>query len=310
MTRRLPPLNGVRAFEAAARYLSFTKAAEELSVTPAAVGHQVKTLEEYFGVQLFKRLTRALQLTEAGQLILPYLQNGFDQISEADRILRSRRDERILTVSVAPTFGAKWLVPRLPRFRQAYPDYYIRVAATDVRADFSHDDIDVALRYGRGDYPGLESECLLSEVAVPVCSPRLMEGEHPLRDPADLRHHTLLHVQWKMESDTAPNWRMWLRAAGLEDIDPDQGPQFSIESMVIEAAIEGQGVGLVASAVVEQDIAAGRLVRPFHEDSHQSNQFGYYLVYPPSNNALPKVAAFRNWVHGEINQKGDGVIKI
>lgn len=310
MTRRLPPLNGVRAFEAAARHLSFTRAAEELGVTPAAVGHQVKTLEEYFGVQLFKRLTRALQLTEAGRLILPYLQNGFDQISEADRILRSRRDERILTVSVAPTFGAKWLVPRLPRFRQAYPDYDIRIDATDARVDFGHDNVDVALRYGRGDYPGLESESLLAEVAVPVCSPRLLEGEHPLRKPDDLRHHTLLHVQWKMESSAAPNWRMWLRAAGLADIAPDQGPQFSIESMVIEAAIDGQGVGLVASAVVEQELAAGRLVRPFQEQAHQSNQFGYYLVYPSSNKTLPKVAAFRDWVHDEINKKGDAAIVI
>jgi len=304
MTRRLPPLNGVRAFEAAARYLSFTKAAEELSVTPAAVGQQVKTLEEYFGVQLFKRLTRALQLTEAGQLILPYLQNGFDQISEADRILRSRRDERILTVSVAPTFGAKWLVPRLPRFRRAYPDYDIRIDATDARADFSQDNIDVALRYGRGDYTGLQSECLLSEVAVPVCSPSLLQGDHPLNKPGDLRHHTLLHVHWKMESDAAPNWRMWLRAAGVDDIDPDQGPQFSIESMVIEAAIEGQGVGLVSTAVVEQELADGRLVRPFREDAHGPNRFGYYLVYPSSNEMLPKVAAFRDWVHGEITKEG------
>jgi len=304
--RRLPPLKGARAFEAAARYLSFTRAAEELSVTPAAVGQQVKTLEDYFGVQLFKRLTRALQLTEAGRQILPYLQNGFDQISEADRILRSRRDERILTVSVAPTFGAKWLVPRLPRFRRAYPDFDVRIDATDARADFDHGDIDVALRYGRGDDPGLESEPLLPEVAIPVCSPDLLAGEHPIREPDDLRHHTLLHVQWKMESVAAPNWRMWLHAAGVEGIDPDRGPRFSIESMVLEAAIEGQGVGLVASAVVEQELAAGRLVRPFGEDAQEQNQFGYYLVYPPPNKALPKVAAFRDWVHGEINEIGDG----
>lgn len=306
MRRRLPPLKGARAFEAAARYLSFTRAAEELSVTPAAVGQQVKTLEDYFGVQLFKRLTRALQLTEAGRQILPYLQNGFDQISEADRILRSRRDERILTVSVAPTFGAKWLVPRLPRFRRAYPDFDVRIDATDARADFDHGDIDVALRYGRGDDPGLESEPLLPEVAIPVCSPDLLAGEHPIREPDDLRHHTLLHVQWKMESVAAPNWRMWLHAAGVEGIDPDRGPRFSIESMVLEAAIEGQGVGLVASAVVEQELAAGRLVRPFGEDAQEQNQFGYYLVYPPPNKALPKVAAFRDWVHGEINEIGDG----
>jgi LysR family transcriptional regulator, glycine cleavage system transcriptional activator len=300
MTRRLPPLNGLRAFEAAARYLSFTKAAEELNVTPAAVSQQVKSLEEYFGVQLFKRLTRALMLTDAGQMVLPILQEGFDKLAEADHILRSRQDDRILTVSVAPSFGAKWLVPRLDRFRRAWPDYDIRIDATDARADFKRDNVDIAMRYGLGEYPGLVSECLLTEVATPVCSPRLLEGEHPLRTPDDLRHHTLLHIQWKMESDAAPNWRMWLKAAGLEDIDPDRGPQFSMESMAIQAAIDGQGVALISSALVEKDIAAGHLVRPFPEEINQQTKFCYFLVYPEAHLQRPKVAAFREWVRAEI----------
>jgi len=300
MARRLPPLNGLRAFEAAARALSFTKAAEELNVTPAAVSQQVKSLEEYFGVQLFKRLTRALMLTEAGQLVLPVLQEGFDKLAEADRILRSRQDDRILTVSVAPSFGAKWLVPRLERFRRAHPDYDIRIDATDTRADFKRDNVDIAMRYGRGEYPGLVSECLLTEVAVPVCSPALQQGDPPLREPADLRHHTLLHIQWKMESDAAPNWRMWLRAAGLDDLDADRGPQFSLESMAIQAAIESQGVALISTALVADDIANGRLAQPFPEDIDQQTRFCYFLVYPEAHLKRPKIAAFREWVRSEI----------
>jgi len=300
MARRLPPLNGLRAFEAAARYLSFTKAAEELNVTPAAVSQQVKSLEEYFGVALFKRLTRALMLTDSGQMVLPILQEGFDKLAEAGHILRSRQDDRILTVSVAPSFGAKWLVPRLDRFRRAHPDYDIRIDATDARADFKLDNVDIALRYGLGEYPGLVSECLLTEVAVPVCSPRLLEGEHPLRTPDDLRHHTLLHIQWKMESDAAPNWRMWLKAAGLHDVDPDRGPQFSMESMAIQAAMDGQGIALISTALVEEDIAAGRLIRPFPAEIIQQTKFCYFLVYPESHLQRPKVAAFRDWVQDEI----------
>jgi len=304
MARRLPPLNGLRAFEASARYLSFTKAAEELNVTPAAVSQQVKSLEEYFGVQLFKRLTRALMLTDSGQLVLPILREGFDKLAEADRILRSRQDNRILTVSLAPSFGAKWLVPRLDRFRRAYPDYDIRIDATDTRADFRRDNVDIALRYGRGNYPGVVSECLIADTAVPVCSPKLLEQEHPLREPADLRYHTLLHIQWKMENDAAPNWRMWLKAAGLTGIDFDRGPQFSMESMAIQAAIEGQGVALISTALVEADIAARRLIRPFPDDVNQQTNFSYYLVYPEAHLQRPKVAAFRDWVMREIeNQK-------
>lgn len=303
MARRLPPLNGLRAFESAARYLSFTKAAEELNVTPAAVSQQVKSLEAYFGVQLFKRLTRALMLTDSGQLVLPVLQEGFDKLAEADGLLRNRRDDRILTVSVAPSFGAKWLVPRLESFRRAHPDYDIRIDATDTPADFRRDNVDIALRYGLGDYPGLVSECLLTEVGVPVCSPRLLEGEHPLRTPEDLSHHTLLHIQWKMESDAAPNWRMWLRAAGYGNIDPDRGPQFSMESMAIQAAIDGQGVALISTALIEDDLAAGRLVLPFEGEVNHQTSFCYYLVYPESHLQRPKVAAFREWVEKEAAEQ-------
>jgi LysR family glycine cleavage system transcriptional activator len=301
MARKLPPLNGLRAFEAAARNLSFTRAAEELHVTPAAVSQQVKSLESYFGVRLFKRLTRALSLTDAGKAVLPLLRDAFDQLAEADRVIRNRRDDRVLVVSVAPSFAAKWLVPRLSSFSKACPDYELRIDATDRLADFDRDGIDAALRYGLGDYPGLTVVCLLEELVEPVCSPALLEGKAPLRRPSDLRHHTLIHMQPHSDTDAAPNWAMWLKAAGVDDVDPHRGPRFSMESLAVQAAIEGQGVALVAGALVTDDIDKGRLVRPFPESAGSKTRFCYYLVYPSHDEASPKLVAFRDWV---IQQAG------
>jgi LysR family glycine cleavage system transcriptional activator len=300
MSRRLPPLNSLRAFEAAGRHLSFKKAAEELHVTPAAISQQVRILEEHCGTELFHRLTRALRLTEAGKAALPALREGFDRLAEAAERMRASGKGGILTVSVAPSFGAKWLVPRLDRFRAAHPEFDVRIDATDALASFSGDGVDVALRYGRGVYRGLRSECLMREVAFPVWSPRLQERGPPLKRPEDLRHHTLLHVQWKMEDDAAPNWRMWLRAAGVAGIDAERGPRFTIENMAVEAAIAGQGVALVSGALVAADIRAGRLVRPFPPAVSEATAFSYYLVYPEARANDPKVVAFRDWVRAEI----------
>ena len=300
MTQGLPPLNSLRAFEAAARHLSFTKAADELNVTPAAVSQQVKTLEEFCGVQLFRRLTRALMLTDAGQAALPPLREGFEKLAEAADKLKSHDRSGVLTVSVPPSFGAKWLVPRLDRFQSAHPEYELRLDATDVIADFSADNVDVALRYGRGVYPGMRAERLMDEAAFPVCAPSLLEGEHPLDCPVDLVHHTLLHVAWKIELDAAPNWRMWLRAAGVQGVDAERGPKFTVEGMAVQAALEGQGVALVSSALVADDIAAGRLVRPFRPAINEATVFSYYLVYPPARADSPKVNAFRQWMLDEV----------
>ncbi len=206
----------------------------------------------------------------------------------------------MLTVSVAPTFGAKWLIPRLDRFRAMHPEFDVRIDATDALVSFSGDGADVALRYGRGTYRNLRSECLMPEVAFPVCSPRLLEREAPLSQPEDLRHHTLLHVQWRTEDDTAPSWRMWLRAAGVEGVDAERGPRFSIEGMALEAAIAGQGVALASAALVEGDLKAGRLVQPFPPSASQATAFSYYLVYPEAKAGDPKVMAFRDWVLAEV----------
>ncbi len=300
MPRRLPPLNSLRSFEAAARHLSFKKAAEELHVTPAAVSQQVKALEDYYGVKLFYRLTRALRLTEAAAAAHPALREGFSKLGEAADTLDSHLDSGVLTVSVPPSFGAKWLVPRLDSFGAAHPDYELRIDATDTLVDFGAGGVDVGLRYGRGDYDGMHVERLMSEVAFPVCSPALADGDPPLRCPEDLAHHTLLHVQWKMEPESAPNWRMWLRAAGVEGVDPDRGPRFSVENLALQAAIEGHGVALVSSALVAGDLKAGRLVRPFAPATTEATDFSYYLVYPPAGETDPKVQAFGQWIRQEV----------
>ena len=301
MTRKLPPLNALRAFEAAARHLSVTKAAAELNVTPAAVSHQVKALEEQLGVTLFRRLNRALMLTDAGQLFLPGLRDGFDRLAEAADKVRAECEGGTLAVSVGPSVAAKWLVPRLDRFRAAHPDIDLRIDATDRVANFAREDVDVAIRYGSGRYPGLRVDQLFAEEVFPVCSDKLCEGASPLREPGDLRHHTLLHVDWRTQDETWPNWRMWLLAAGVEGVEPTRGPKFSQESMVVQAAIEGHGVALTSSVLVADDLAAGRLCKPF--TLSLPIRFAYYVVAPEAAADRPKVAAFRAWILAEAKRE-------
>ncbi len=293
MARPLPPLNALRAFESAGRHLSFTKAAAELNVTPAAISHQVKALEELLEVPLFRRLTRALRLTDAGQAALPTLRQGFDKLAQGVEQMRAQRESRTLTISVSPSFGAMWLVPRLERFRSRHPDIEIRIDGTDRRVDLARGDADVALRYGPGGYNGVRVDWLFGQVNTPVCSPALLSGEHPLRQPDDLRHHTLLHIDWK---DAEASWRMWLLAAGLHDIDPTRGPRFTMENMAVQAAIDGHGVALVGDMLVADDLAAGRLVRPFDPSLSTPLTFSYYLLSAKNSAEQPKVAAFRDWL--------------
>ena len=300
MPRRLPPLNSLKAFEAAARHLSFTKAADELHVTPAAISHQIKALEDYCGAPLFRRLTRALVLTETGQAALPALREGFDKLAEAAARLVPDPRSGLLTISVAPTFCAKWLMPRLDRFRAAHPGFDVRIDASDELAVFGADGVDVAIRYGSGRYAGLVAESLMAEVVIPVASPALLEGPKPLASPADLAHHTLLHVSWKMTDDEAPSWRMWLKAAGVAGVDSDRGPRFNVDGLTIQAAVAGHGIALVNRALVLDDLAAGRLVRLFPPtEADRPSAFCYWLVYPEAHGRNPKVQAFRDWVTRE-----------
>jgi LysR family glycine cleavage system transcriptional activator len=301
MERRLPPLNALRAFEAAARHLSLTKAAAELHVTPGAISQQVKTLEDYLGVQLFRRLNKALLLTEAGQASLPALRDAFDRLAQAVETLRVRDAEQPLTVSVAPSFAAKWLVPRLDRFREVRPEIDVRIDASNRLVDLVREGVDIGIRYGLGNYPGMRVDPLLSEEVFPVCAPRLLETPHPLRVPADLRWHTLLHVDWVSGFETWPDWRMWLLSAGVSDVDPTHGPRFSQPSMAIQSAIEGHGVTLAGSVLVADDLTAGRLVKPFRLSCPVA--FGYYLASPAAAANHPRVVAFRDWIIAEVGSK-------
>ncbi|NIM29328.1 MAG: transcriptional regulator GcvA [Gammaproteobacteria bacterium] len=294
MQRNLPPLNALRAFEAAARHLSITRAAEELHVTPAAVSHQVKGLEAYLGLALFKRANRSLRLTDAGQACLPGLREGFERLAAAMDALRAGDESGPLTVSVPPSFGAKWLVARLDRFRQANPGYDVRLDASMRLVDLAREGVDIAVRYGAGRYPGMRVDRLMDEVAVPVCSPRLLEGAAPLRVPADLCRHTLLHHTAPYQDHGYPDWRMWLQAAGVDGCDLSRGPTFSMASLAVQAAIDGQGVALVGDVLVADDIAAGRLVRPFALSFPVS--FAYYVVCPLASAERPRVVAFREWL--------------
>lgn len=299
--RRLPPLTALRAFEAAARLMSFRQAAEELHVTPAAVSQQIKALEDFCGQALFHRSPLGLSLTSVGRAALPLLTEGFDRLAAGGEILRPMTPSRLLTVSVAPSFGAKWLLPRLGRFRAQHPEFDVRLDSNDRLANFKTDGVDLAIRYGGGGYAGLLSDRFLEETAFPVCAPALAAEHGPLAEPADLARHTLLHVDWLDGGDMAVTWYMWLRAAGVDNVDASRGPRFTADAMAVQAAIDGAGVALVSSAVVADDLAARRLVRPFPPTEHERTNFCYYLVRPPANDRDPKVQAFRDWLLEEAS---------
>ena len=301
---RLPSLNALRAFEAAARHLSLTKAADELSVTPAAVSHQIKALEADLGVALMRRVSGRYQLTEPALEALPVLRAGFDQIAEAARRLRSDHSRHFLTISAGPTFAATWLVRRLRRFKALYPDIDVRLHTSDKVVDLRRDGVDVAIRFGGGDYAHLETIRLFEESIYPVCAPALLADGPPLSAPSDLAHHTLLHVewQWPRESHETFDWEMWLRAAGAEEVDASRGPRFSHASIALQAAMDGQGLALGSDSLASDELAEGRLIRPF--SLRLPLAFGYHLVYPAEWRDLPKIRAFREWIAEEIAPDG------
>ena len=303
MSRRLPPLNSLRAFEAAARHLSFTAAADELNVTPAAVSQQIKVLEAYFDLSLFRRLTRALVLTESGEMILPLLSEGLDKLAEADSLLRNRAADNIISVSVSPAIGM-WLLPRLDSFRRFAPQYDIRIDASEMNVDFQRENFDLALRFGSNTYEGLISDCMFNERIVVVCSPCLLEGEHPLKKVADIRHHTLLHSTSRLGQRADIDWRMWLKAAGVHDVDSERGPQFNLHSFAIQAAIQGQGVALIDESLISRELASGELIKPFDDSVGISTEGAlcYSLVYPEGKQDDVKVITFRDWLMTELDE--------
>ncbi|MCA3741396.1 transcriptional regulator GcvA [Phenylobacterium sp.] len=294
--RRLPPLNALRAFEAAARHLNFSRAADELSVTPGAVSQQIQNLEDYVGAPLFRRTPKGLLLTDAAQTALPALREAFDGLAEAASLLTAAVDGRRLTLTAAPSFAAKWLVPRLGRFEAAYPQVDVWLSAGLDLVDLTAGEVDIALRYGAGRYPGMEVRRLIGETVIPVLSPEL-HAVNPLNRPEDLANHLLLHDGSPDPDDSCPDWTMWLAARGVRDVDGARGPRFNQSSLVIEAAVNGRGVALAKRTLAQDDLDAGRLVAPLQIAT--AVDFAYYLVHPKSKGRLPQVKAFISWITAE-----------
>lgn len=294
--RRLPPLNALRAFEAAARHLNFSRAADELSVTPGAVSQQIQNLEDYVGAPLFRRTPKGLLLTDAAQTALPALREAFDGLAEAASLLTAAVDGRRLTLTAAPSFAAKWLVPRLGRFEAAYPQVDVWLSAGLDLVDLTAGEVDIALRYGAGRYPGMEVRRLIGETVIPVLSPEL-HAASPLDGPEDLARHLLLHDGSPDPDDSCPDWTMWLAARGVRDVDGARGPRFNQSSLVIEAAVNGRGVALAKRTLAQDDLDAGRLVAPLQIAT--AVDFAYYLVHPKAKGRLPQVKAFISWITAE-----------
>ena len=295
----LPSLNGLQVFEAAARHLSFTRAAAELNVTQTAVSHQIRRLEEQLGVRLFVRRNRALALTHEAEAYAASVRTAFADVRAATGRLRRGPRDNELTVSSLVSLAAKWLVPRLASFQETHPDIEVRLATGTRLVDFRREDVDLAIRYGRGAWPGLRADWLMREEIFPVCAPSLVTGAHPLARPEDLAHHTLLHMD--MGTD---EWRLWLTAAGLPaSLATQRVMRFDDRLMCLQAAIDGLGVAMGHAALVDDDLAAGRLVVPFGAYQLPS-EAGYYVVCPEETADLPKIARFREWLLAAARREG------
>jgi LysR family glycine cleavage system transcriptional activator len=291
MPRKLPPLNALKAFEAAARHESFTRAAAELCVTQGAVSHQVKALEQVLGLKLFNRERQRLIITEAGRDYLVIVRDALDRIALGTENLIQRQSSGVLTVSTSPDFAAKWLVHRLGIFAEAHPDIDLRVSATLHHVDFAREEVDVAVRHGDGNWPGLDVTPLSAEELFVVCSPKLLSGRNRIREPADLVRFPLLHL------DDRKDWSRWLQRAGVTETGLGHGPVLNRASMVIDAAVDGQGVALARTTLAAWDLLNGRLVRPFAEALRLKKT--YWIVCPKATATLPKISRFRDWLLAE-----------
>jgi LysR family glycine cleavage system transcriptional activator len=300
MSDRLPPLSSLRAFEAVARRLSFSRAAEELHVTPGAVSQQVRLLELHVGETLFARTRRSVALTEAGMKMLPDVQSGLETLARALNSKAASSAARALTISVAPSFASKWLLPRLADFSDRHADIDLRISATVGLADFKRDKVDLAIRLGRGNYPDLHAEPLFGERLAPLCAPALVRTKGPLRKPDDLRKHRLLH-DTSIPGDSEQNaWERWLNLAGAKHVAANRGTRFSLAELAMQAAIDGAGIVLGRMVLAERDLAAGRLVRPFR--MILPLDVSYFLVMPKASLRRNEVQTFRDWLYETLKR--------
>ncbi|CEG51719.1 LysR family transcriptional regulator [Stutzerimonas xanthomarina] len=301
-------LNALRAFEAAARHQSFSAAAAELNVTPAAVGQQVRNLESWLGIELFTRAgsgSTRLMLTDAARAALPDIRDGFDRLSRGLARLKDTTVHAGLTITVSPAFAAKWLLPRIERFQQVYPDLNVLLDTNSRTVDFQAERIDVGVRYGSGKWQGLTAVHLMDEVMFPVCAPDfpLLEGEQLSAEA--LHKCTLIHDLSMANDPDFPTWRMWLDASGNAGVKSDHGLRINNSAAVLQAAIDGQGLALARSVMVKDDLSSGRLIRPFTDKGLDCPLTqAYYVVYRPEYGDLPKVQAFRNWLLDEVGKGG------
>ena len=300
MPRSLPALSSLRSFEAVARQLSFSKAAEELHVTPGAVSQQIRALEELLGARLFDRTKRSVALTDVATRMLPDIQAGLEMLSRAIDSKTGPIGARTLTISVAPSFASKWLLPRLPDFYDRHPDIDLRISATVGLADFRRDTVDLAIRLGRGSYPGLHAEPLFAEALTPMCSPELLKRKGPIKRPDDLAKHRLIHDTSVPGGGEYAAWDRWLDLAGAKQVSAHRGARFTLAELAMQEAIDGGGVVLGRVVLSEADVAAGRLVRPF--EIELPLDVSYFLVR--SNAATPhyEMKCFQDWLFNLVEQ--------
>ncbi|MBL4837192.1 MAG: transcriptional regulator GcvA [Kordiimonadaceae bacterium] len=297
MKRSLLPLNALRAFDAAARHMSFKLAADDLSVTPAAISQQIRSLEDFLGVELFRRTNRSLVLTETAQLSLAPLKQAFEHMEESVDILTDAKSSNVLKLSVSPSFASKWLVPRIAGFYARRPNAVVKIEATLNVTDFKIEDTDIAIRYGNGNYANHYSEELLRETIIPVCSPTLMKEGKTCKTACEVLQHILIHDDSFIEDDSAPNWSMWLKAAGVQQPDGVAALHFNNNALAIEAAVAGRGVALARSVIAADDIKAGRLVTPFGQAVPVD--FAHYIVCPEEKLKNEQVQDFIDWLREE-----------
>ncbi len=300
MPRTLPPLASLRAFEAVARRLSFSRAAEELHVTPGAVSQQIRLLEGLLGAKLFDRTKRSVFMTDMAARMLPDVQSGLEALSRAVAGKGVAPDANTLAISVTPSFATKWLLPRLSDFSDRHPDIDLRISATVGLADFRRDNVDLAIRLGHGDYPGVQAERLFPEGLTPLCSPALIKAKGRLTSPDDLRRHRLLHDTSIPGDAEQSAWERWLALAGTTDVSARRGTRFSLAELAMQAAIDGAGVVLGRVVLAELDVAAGRLMRPF--DLVLPLAVSYFLVTPKASPRRREIECFRDWLVRSLKQ--------
>jgi LysR family transcriptional regulator, glycine cleavage system transcriptional activator len=295
--QRMPPLNALRAFEAVARHSSFARAAQELHVTKAAVAQQVRALEQEIGVGLVERNGRGLQLTESGAAGAGALAEGFALLAKAARAMREGRGRRFLVINSTPSFAATWLVGRIGKFKARHPETDVLIDANPTEDALDSGAADALIRWGAGEFLGLAATLLFKEDVFPVCAPRLVAGDDPLRSPEDLARHTLLHLDWNPVHASWPTWSDWLNAAGARHVEATHGVFFNNMAMTLRAAAQGQGVALTSFAIAADELAAGRLIAPFK--TSVATPFGYYFVCRPNEAGSPRIKALREFLTQE-----------